>query len=120
LRHKHAEFQALGAALVTVSPDAQAATSGLVERLELPYLVLSDPDLAAVDAYDVRHDNEPAGRLIPRPGAFIIDRDGRIQFAYKGDSVPDRPSEDALLDFLRTLRRSNDSTDDPGSHRQDD
>jgi peroxiredoxin len=82
----------------------------------LPYPVLSDPDLAAIDAYDVRHDNEPTGRLIPRPGAFIIDRAGRIQFAYKGDSVPDRPSEDALLDFLRTLRQTKDPNSATGSH----
>ena len=103
MRHRYPEFQALGAALVLVSPDDQGATRDLVARLELPYPVLSDPDLAVTDAYGARHDHEPNGKLIPRPAAFVIDQAGRIRFAYKGDSVPDRPSEDTLLEVIRGL-----------------
>lgn len=90
--------------MVAVSPDDREATLGLVERLELPYPVLSDPELRATDAYGARHHNEPYGKQIPRPAVFIMDSDWRVRYAYVGDSVPDRPSEDVMLDVVRSVQ----------------
>lgn len=89
--------------MAAISPDDEKATADLTQRLALPFTVLSDPDLTATDAYGVRHDGAPEGRLIPRPAVFIIDKAGRIRFAYKGDSVPDRPDEDTIISVVRRM-----------------
>lgn len=103
LRQRIAEFASVGAEVIAVSPDDQASTLGLVQRLNLPFVVLSDPELQAIDDFGARHLNEPHGKQIPRPAVFILDKDWRVRFAYVGDSVPDRPSEDVMLDALRAI-----------------
>ncbi len=103
LRQRIAEFDSLDAELVVISPDNKENTIGLVGRLELPYPVLSDPDLRVIDAFGVRHVSEPYGKQIPRPATFVMDRDWRVRFAYVGDSVPDRPAEDVMLDAVRSV-----------------
>jgi peroxiredoxin Q/BCP len=110
LRQRNPEFESEGADIVAVSPDSVAATRTLVERLELPFTVLSDPELGAVDAYQVRHDEEPRGRLIPRPSVFVINPQGTIEYVYVGENPSDRPAEDELLAVIREGRRAGQAT----------
>lgn len=43
------------------------------ERLDLPFMLLSDPDSELALALHVFHENEPSGRMIARPAMFLID-----------------------------------------------
>ena len=89
--------------MVAVSSDDAAATARNIQQLELTYPVLSDPGLRGVDAYAVRHVDEPQGKQIPRPAAFIVDVNGIVRFTYVGENPRDRPSEDQLLEVLANL-----------------
>lgn len=106
LRQRDPEFRSAGAEIIAISPDNITATKELAERLELSFTVLSDPELAVADAYRVRHDDEPKGRLIPRPSVFVISPEGIIEFAYVGQSPSDRPAENDLLAAVRGQTRA--------------
>ncbi|MDP2870953.1 MAG: redoxin domain-containing protein [Bacillota bacterium] len=106
LRQRDPEFREYEAEIVAISPDDQQATKELVERLELPFTVLSDPHLEAAGAYHVRHIDEPSGRRIPRPATFVIGPDGLVLYAYVGENARDRPGEDDLLAVVRGIAQA--------------
>ncbi len=103
LRHSIFDFDTLGAQVIAVCPDPMEEVARVVETDHLDYTVLSDPDLTSVFAYGVFHENEPRGRRIPRPSTFIIGRDGKVKYAYIGESTSDRPEIATVMDELRTL-----------------
>lgn len=53
-----------------------------------------------------------AGRRLERPtddtlqlgGDFVVDRGGKIAYAYRSEDPDDRPSVDALVEAVRTCR----------------
>jgi hypothetical protein len=54
-----------------------------------------DVDLKAVDALGIR-------RQLARPSSFVLDAQGRLVYAYIGQSPSDRPALDDILRFLDT------------------
>lgn len=56
----------------------------------IPFPVLLDVELKAVDALGIR-------RNLSKPATYLLDRSGRVQFAYVGNSLADRPSVGAML-----------------------
>ena len=46
-------FQELGVPVVGVSKDSQASHQKFIQKYSLPFLLLSDPELSAIQAYDV-------------------------------------------------------------------
>jgi hypothetical protein len=73
-----------------------------VEKLALPFPVLSDPDRAeAITPLGFADEKDP--RQISRPGTVIIDPDGEIAFSVTGRDYADRPDEDDLLEALEGL-----------------
>ena len=69
----------------------------------LPFPLLSDETLTAIDAYGVRHHDEPKGRAIARPSLFVLDRAGVVRYAHVGEHERDRPALGAVLLALETL-----------------
>lgn len=61
-----------------------------------PFPLLLDVDLAAVDRLGIRED-------LAKPATYILDKQGRLRFAYVGQSISDRPSLAALLQELDRL-----------------
>lgn len=52
--------------------------------------VVLDVELKAVDRLGIRKD-------LSKPATYIIDRDGRVRFAYVGANIADRPGVDAIV-----------------------
>ena len=100
MRQSTPAFNSAGAKLIAVTPDQIADVARVVETDQLKYTVLSDTELTAVRAYGVFHENEPKGRRIPRPSTFVIGRDGRVKYAYIGESTSDRPPVEAVLEAV--------------------
>jgi len=75
------------AVLVAVTPELPGKVQTLVEGLGLPFPVLSDPEMRVVKEYDVYN---PVMNWT-WPAAFVIDRDGVIQYAFRGASLPNTP-----------------------------
>ena len=49
-----------------------------------------------------RHLERPSGDTLQLGGDFVVDRDGRLAYAYRSRGPDDRPSVDDLLDAVRS------------------
>ncbi len=63
---------------------------------KIPFPIVLDVELKAVDQLGIRKD-------LSKPATYIIDKQGRVRFAYVGESLADRPSVKALLQQLDGL-----------------
>ncbi len=78
----------------------------MVEKLRLPFPLLSDPDAAAIAAWDVY---DPVGGThgpIARPAIFVVGRDLSIPYAYVGRDFADRPPNTAIYEALEAVREA--------------
>lgn len=83
------------------SPDENKA---MVEKLRLPFPLLSDPDAAAIAGWDVY---DPVGGThgpIARPAIFVVGRDLSIPYEYVGRDFADRPPDAAVIAALDLAR----------------
>lgn len=69
---------------------------GQIPNEEIPYPILLDINLSSVDQLGIRSD-------LAKPSTYIIDREGRVRFAYVGESIADRPTVDSILKQLAKL-----------------
>ena len=75
------------AVIIAVTPELTGKVQTLVEDMSLPFTVLSDPEMKVVKEYDIYNPD----MNWTWPAAFIIDRDGVIQYAFRGASAPNTP-----------------------------
>lgn len=76
----------------------------MVEKLRLPFPLLSDPDAAAIAAWDVY---DPVGGThgpIARPAIFVVGRDLSIHYEYVGRDFADRPPNAVLYEALASVK----------------
>lgn len=66
---------------------------------ELPLTLGVDVELKVVDKLGIRAD-------LSKPATYIIDKSGKLRFAYVGDTMSDRPSVNAILDQLKQINGS--------------
>jgi peroxiredoxin Q/BCP len=96
-RDAYGEFQKRGAAIVGVSPDSTASHARFRGKYDLPFVLLSDPDKVAAQAYDVWREKVMYGKRtmgILR-STFVIGADGTIMRAMYGVK-PDGHADDVL------------------------
>ncbi|MBN2584677.1 MAG: peroxiredoxin family protein [Planctomycetes bacterium] len=84
-----------GASLVAVSIDERSLVRRLADELGLGFVLLSDPDSSAIDAYGVRNRLLGVKSGIPHPSVFIIDGQGIVRFRevrhnYRRRTTPHR------------------------------
>lgn len=75
------DFKAMDAAVIGVSKDSAASHQRFVEKHGLPFVLLSDPELTAIQAYGVWQEKKLYGKVsmgVVRT-TFIIDEQGRIE-----------------------------------------
>ena len=70
---------------------------GEIPNESIPYPVLLDINLTGVDQLGIRAE-------LAKPSTYIIDREGRVRFAYVGESIADRPTVDSVLKQLAQLK----------------
>ena len=70
----------------------------MVEKLLLPFPLLSDPLGGVITAYGVWTDGEGG---IARPSIFAVRADGSIAWQYVGEDYADRPTDDELFASLK-------------------
>lgn len=100
------KFVARGAEILVVYPiehgeDKDGLDAFLAETKRLlndpnhtvPFPILLDVELKAVDRLNIRKD-------LSKPATYILDPDGQVRFAYVGADINDRPSIDAMLKQL--------------------
>ncbi|MGI9254716.1 MAG: peroxiredoxin family protein [Thermomicrobiales bacterium] len=103
VRDLHQSLCDVGAAVLAISSETFDEARAGTEKHAIPFIVLSDPDLAVIDRYGVRDPDESEGRPISRPAIFIIDHTGIVRFAHVGEHPRDRHSLDLVLLALETI-----------------
>lgn len=79
----YAAFQSRGVAVIGVSRDSAASHAKFAARHDLPFILLSDPELQAIRAYDVWQEKKLYGKVsmgVVRT-TYIIDENGVIERA---------------------------------------
>ena len=74
-------YQALGVPVIGISRDSVASHARFAEKYHLPFILLSDPELQAIQAYDVWQEKKLYGKTamgVVRT-TFLIDEQGRIE-----------------------------------------
>jgi len=96
-----------GYGLVAISYDTPQVLTAFAEKQDINYTLLSDGGSKMIDAFGLRDPQYPVGSFaygVPKPSIFILDRRGviRAKLALEGYKV--RPSNDAILGAVDTLR----------------
>jgi peroxiredoxin len=93
-RDHHAELQAAGAEVLGLSTQTTEYQRELVDRLHLPFPILSDADLELTKAWRLPS-MEVAGQTLLRRFTLVI-RDGRVEHLWYPVFPPDRHAEEVL------------------------
>ena len=77
----YAQFAALGVVVIGISKDSVASHQRFAEKNGLPFILLSDPERHAIEAYDVWKENKQYGKVsmgVVRT-TYVIDEAGCIE-----------------------------------------
>ena len=97
----YSEFEALGTVVIGISRDSAASHAKFAEKNSLPFVLLSDPERQAIEAYGVWQEKKNYGKVsmgVVR-STFIIGEAGIIQKVMP-KVTPDTNAAD-VLKFLR-------------------
>ena len=93
----YGEFESKNAVVIGVSKDSAASHAKFAEKYQLPFILLSDPELQAIQAYGVWQEKKLYGKAcmgVVRT-TFIIDEDGKIALVMP-KVKPDTNAADVL------------------------
>ena len=96
------EFQDMDVAVIGVSKDSVASHVKFAEKYSLPFILISDPELEAIKAYDVWQEKKNYGKVsmgVVR-STYVIDEQGIIEKVMP-KVKPDTNAED-ILNYLKS------------------
>ena len=97
----HDEFEKLGAVVIGISKDSARSHEKFAAKHELPFILLSDTELQAIQAYDVWQEKKLYGKVstgVVR-STYIIDEQGIIEKAMPKVKPDTNAAE--ILEYLR-------------------
>ena len=100
----HDEFVKRNAVVIGISKDSQASHQKFAAKYELPFILLSDPELTAIQAYGVWQEKKNYGKVsmgVVR-STFVIDENGnfeKIDMKVKADNDARN-----MLDYLDSVK----------------
>ena len=102
MAQRHQEYLDAGAIVAAIVRDTPQQNAAMVEKLRLPFPILSDPtrDLA-IRPYLASDEGDP--RDIATPTTVVIGPDGSEVWRHQSSDFGDRPPEDGALDEVRRL-----------------
>lgn len=75
------KFRSMDTVVIGVSKDSVSSHQKFAEKYDLPFVLLSDPELTAIQAYDVWKEKKQYGKVsmgVVRT-TYVIDRQGNIE-----------------------------------------
>lgn len=93
-------FEAKGAVVVGISKDTVASHKRFQEKYSLPFVLLSDPELTAIKAYDVWKEKNMYGKKVMGVvrTTYLIDENGNIEQVYTKVKAGENPAK--MLEVL--------------------
>ena len=98
----YGEFERLGVSVIGVSKDSAASHRKFADKHGLPFLLLSDPELTAIQAYGVWQEKKLYGKVsmgVVRT-TYIIDENGVIEKVMPKVKPDTNAAE--ILDYLKS------------------
>ena len=97
-------MEAAGVEIIAISPDANAQSQDLADRLKANYRFLADRDLAVTRQLGLIHaKGGEKGQDVPRPATILIDRDGVVRWTALASNIQGRPDPRDVLRAVRAL-----------------
>ncbi len=103
MRHTYWEIRGLGVEFIAVANEEPENHKEIRERLDLPFMLLSDPGAEVARAYNTYHENEPRERDIARPGLFLIDsaaNGAKVLWDHVGPTTRHRVTPNRIVEEL--------------------
>ena len=97
---KYAEYEKRGITVIGISKDSAASHMKFADKHELPFILLSDPELQAIQAYDVWKEKKLYGKVsmgVVRT-TYVVDENGNIEKVFP-KAKPDTNAEE-IIDYL--------------------
>ena len=69
----------------------------------IEFTLLSDPMAEIINRYGLFNQDDPRGRAIPHPTAYVIDMEGRVHWKFTEVNYRVRPENDDILEALNEL-----------------
>ncbi|MBQ5842391.1 MAG: thioredoxin-dependent thiol peroxidase [Clostridia bacterium] len=98
------DFKSKDITVIGISKDSVASHKKFAEKYSLPYVLLSDPELVAIKAYDVWQEKKMCGKVgmgVVRT-TFIIDENGNIEKIMP--KVKPDTNAGEILEYLATKK----------------
>ncbi len=95
------KFNELNTVIIGISKDSQKSHTNFTAKYELPFILLSDPELTAIQEYDVWKEKKMYGKVsmgVVRT-TYLIDEQGIIEKVMP--KVKPDTNADEILDYLR-------------------
>ena len=92
---RYPQFIEKGAVVLGISKDSVASHKKFEEKYGLPFTLLSDPELVAIQAYDVWQEKKNYGKTymgVVR-STYLIDENGKIVKAFDKVKAADNPEQ---------------------------
>lgn len=100
----YTQFEKLGVPVIGISKDSAKSHRNFAEKHELPFILLSDPELKAIQAYDVWKEKKLYGKVsmgVVR-STYIIDENGMIEKVM--EKVKPDTNAGEILEYLMSGR----------------
>jgi peroxiredoxin len=104
LRQDYTEFVRREAEIIVVGPEEPEAFRNYWEKNQLPFIGLPDPDHQVAGLYGQQVSWLKLGRM---PALVVVDKQGRVHYQHRGQSMRDIPSNDCVLALLDALTLKN-------------
>lgn len=91
----YTQFTEKGAVVLGISKDSVASHKKFEEKYGLPFTLLADPELVAIQAYDVWQEKKNYGKTymgVVR-STYLIDENGKIVKAFDKVKAADNPEQ---------------------------
>jgi len=90
-------FETAGLQVAGIVVDPVENNRAMVEKLLLPFPILSDPEARVIQEWDVWNPDDGG---VARPSVFLVRPDLTIAYAYVGTDFADRPTDEELWEAL--------------------
>mgnify|MGYP001660222101 FL=1 len=100
-RDAYSEYESLGIPVIGISKDSEASHVKFADKHELPFILLSDPELKAIKDYDVWQEKKLYGKVsmgVVRT-TYLIDENGVIEKVWKKAKTDKNATE--ILEYLK-------------------
>ena len=94
-------FEAEGASLAGIAVDPVENNQAMVEKLILPFPILSDSDSRVITEWGLLNERE---NNISKPAIYGIRSDWTIGYEYVGRDFADRPTDEELFEGIREVK----------------